>query len=359
MLRSRRTARLRILLAGLCLVGMGAAARADIVRLQVGPRAFGQGWMFLDFDGRCKVVTAAHVVRGLDGRVVLPVVLDERGRQMPAGAPLVVSDKADIAVLPVPSADGPALCGAGRLSAVGVERRVREMAQASISTTGGSEVREIPVLHRASHMDSNGGEMFAVRPTLGTDLVAKGWSGSVVRDGEGPLGIVVQVDPESNEALAVRIDVVRRLMEAAPAAPPVGPAAAGGARPPALMVLAGKTADPAEGPDQVSGPGPASWRVEPVQRTVVFTATFATPVQIRQVTLGTAAGSQNRIEAMDVATQAAGGNEEEWTGANYCRTPADATALACAFLVRTVVRVRLVVKTRTGDPILLTGFTAN
>lgn len=361
MLRLRRTAPFRPLLAGLWLAGSVAAARADIVRLQLGPRTFGQGWMFLDLDGQCKVVTAAHVVHGSDGRALRPMVLDERGRQMQAGAPLVISGDADVAVLPVPSADGPALCGTGRLSAIGVERRVHDMAQANISTTGGSEVREVPVARRASHMDSGGGERFAVRPVLEADHVAKGWSGSMVRDGEGPLGVVVEVDPENNEAYAVRVDVVRRLMEGA-AAVPSGPAAtSGAARPlPALVVLAGTTVDPANGPDQVAGTGAAGWRVEPSRRTVVFTAAFAVPAQIRRVTLGTAPGSPNGIEAVDVATQAEGGNGEEWTSANYCKAPAaDATALSCPFLARTVVRVRVVVRTRTGDPILLSGFAVN
>jgi hypothetical protein len=321
-------------------------ARADVVRLKIGRDLFGQGWMFLDTDGRCKVVTAAHVVRGPDGTLRLPLVLDGRGREWPAGPALVVSTDPDIAVLAIPSANTPSACGDGRLSAIGAERRATEMEQAVIVTTGQSEVIELPVARRASAMDAGRGELFTVRPSLASDRVMKGWSGSVVRDSVGPIGIVFAVDPDHNEAYAVRVDVIRRLM--ATAATPQ--AAAAEATRPAIGVLAGTTDDPASGPDLVLGTG---WHVTPVKHTVVFVVAFRRPTTLRRVTLAAAGGAGNRIEGLGIATQAEG--TDGWLDAGFCRTPDGSNAVACALLQRTVDRVRLVVKTANDASIVLNG----
>ncbi len=316
-------------------------ARADIVRLEVGQDLFGQGWMFLDNDGACKVVTAAHVVRGPDGALRLPLVLDGRGQEWPAARPaLVMSTDPDIAVLAIPSASSPGACGDGRLSAIGVERRALNLEQAVIATTGQSEVVEVPVSRRASAMDAGRGELFTVRPTLPADKVMKGWSGSVVRDRAGPVGIVFEVDPDQNEAYAVRIDVVRRLMASAPV-----PQKSADSPKFAIGVLAGTTADPASGPDRVLGSG---WHVTPVKRTVVFVVAFKQPTPLRRVALG---ADGNQIEGLGIATQSDG--SDRWIDAGYCRPPPGGGTVTCQLLQRTVDRVRLVVKTAADAPIVL------
>ena len=321
---------------------------ADVVRLKIGRDLFGQGWMFLDTDGRCKVVTAAHVVRGPDGALRLPLVLDGRGQEWPAGPALVISTDPDIAVLAIPSANNPSDCGDGRLSAIGVDRRAAEMAQAVIATTGQSEVIEVPVARRASVMDAGRGEVFTVRPTIASDLVMKGWSGSVVRDAAGPLGIVFEVDPDRNEAYAVRVDAIRRLMVAgASPAPPVAATAR-----PAIGVLAGITDDLARGPDLVLGAG---WQVTPVKRTVVFVVAFQQPTPVRRVTLAAVSGDANRIEGIGVATQAEGA--DGWVDTAFCRVPeGDGDAITCPLLQHTVGRMRVVVKTTSDAPIVLNRF---
>lgn len=327
-------------------------ALADIVRLKVGRDLFGQGWMFLDTDGVCKVVTAAHVVRGPDGALRLPLVLDGRGQEWPAGPALVVSSDPDpdIAVLALPSASSPSACGDGRLSAIGVERRVREMAQATIATTGQSEVVEVPVMRRASVMDAGRGEVFTVRPSIASDQVMKGWSGSVVRDASGPLGIVFEVDPDHNEAYAVRTDVIRRLIAAAAQAPSGSPAAKGSMAHPAIGVLAGTTEDSFNGPELVSRTG---WHVTPVSRTVVFVAVLPRPTSIRQVAL-VAEGAANRVEGIGIATKGEGA--DAWVDVAFCRVPAAGSGvITCPFLQRTVDRVRFVVKTTSNAPVVLNG----
>jgi hypothetical protein len=322
-------------------------ARADVVRLEIGRDLFGQGWMFLDSDGRCKVVTAAHVVRSPDGALRLPLVLDRRDQEWPAGPALVVSTDPDIAVLAVPSANNPSACGDGRLSAIGVERRAAEMAQAVIATTGQSEVIEVPVARRASAMDAGRGEVFTVRPTIASDQVMKGWSGSVVRDATGPLGIVFEVDPDRNEAYAVRVDAIRRLMAAV--ASPVPPAAR--VSQVAIGVLAGTTDDPARGPDLVLGRG---WQVTPVKRTVVFIVAFPGPTPVRRVTLEAPNSEANRIDGVGVATQADG--SDDWVDTAFCKAPdSSGGSIACPLLQHTVRRMRIVVKTTSDGPIVLKG----
>src|ERR1019366_1119152 len=79
-----------------------AVAQAGVVRVVTGSNSYGQGYMFLDNDGICKVATAGHVVKLADGRVVFRItIVDERGHTPELGAPIVLSADPDIAVLPV------------------------------------------------------------------------------------------------------------------------------------------------------------------------------------------------------------------------------------------------------------------
>jgi hypothetical protein len=327
-------------------------ALADVVRLKIGRDLFGQGWMFLDNDGVCKVVTAAHVVRSADGKTRLPLVLDSRGQEWPARAALVMSADPDIAVLTIPSANTPTSCGDGRLSEIGAERRVTAMNQAVIATTGQSEVLEVPVARRASAMDAGRGEVFTVRPSLASDRLMKGWSGSVVRDAEGPIGIVFAVDPDTNEAYAVRVDVIRKLMAATRSAP----SATKGAEMPrlAIGVLAGTTDDPTDGPDLVQGSG---WHVTPMKKTVVFVVTFPQPTPIRSVALAAIGSPVNHIEGLGIATQAEGA--DRWVDTAFCRSPTSGgDAIKCLLSQRTVLRLRLVVMMASNTPIVLHNLAA-
>ena len=174
-MRQRRPAD-RSLLGAATLLGALLAAQpttADVVRLKVSADTFGQGWMFLDADGVCKVVTAGHVVRGIDGALRQPLVLDGRGREWTTGPPALASADPDVAVLPIPAAASPADCGDGRFSAIGVARRVANLADGIIRTTGDSEIRDVPVSRRAAAIDSSNGALFAVKPKLAEDVYAR------------------------------------------------------------------------------------------------------------------------------------------------------------------------------------------
>jgi hypothetical protein len=336
----------------LCLL-LPAVGQADHVRLRTSENSWGQGWMFLDTDGVCKVVTAGHVVRSVDGHVVHPLVVDGHAREMTTGAPLLLSADPDIAVLPIPAANGATACGSGRLSAIGVERRVTDMTDSAILTTGKSELQQIAVERRASSLDSGGGKFFAVRPLAAGDRVTEGWSGSAVIDHDGPLGIVFAVDGEHNEAIATRVDVVRKLMAAAV----VNPAgdAANVSVPRAITVLSGATIDPARGPDQLERGG-GGWLVRPSHHKIEFTAVFTEARQIKLVMLGAEANPANSIKGFAIATQASAVGDD-WVNVAYCEHAAGTDAAdACRFSARTVLQVRIAAKTANDEPLVIKTF---
>jgi hypothetical protein len=207
----------------------------------------------------------------------------------------------------------------------------------------------VPVALSAAEIDRGRGERFAVRTTRPGDVIAQGWSGSVVRDADGPIGIVIEVSPDQTEAFAVRVDVVRRLMAAAPAK--AAPAEARAL--PAIGLLAGTAADPATPLDRILGAGAL---VTPTRRTVMLVAAFPVARPVHRVALSTE-GDGNRIEGLGLATEA---GAEGWVDAAFCRAAPRSEGvasenLACPMLQRTVSRVRILVKTATNAPITLAG----
>jgi len=332
-------------------------ARADTVRVMRNDNTWGQGWMFLDPDGICKVVTAAHVVSGLDGKFIAPMIEDGRRRVLTTGAPIVLSKSPDIAVLPLPGVQGSIACGAGRLSGIGAARRAGHLSNPLIFTTGKTETQHIKVESRASAMDQGDGEVFAVRPTDPNDHVVEGWSGSPVVDDDGLIGIVFQVDGKRNEAGAIRVDVVRRLMDAAGAVTAAAPATATATASLAgFSVFAGATADSSRGPDQLLHDGGVGWLVKPRAGSVVFSAVLREPRQLHGVLLGLSQDTAPELVGFMVETQAEGA-DGDWVGAAYCRSEAGAfPGVECSFAPRTVVAVRLALKVTGMAPVAITKF---
>ena len=177
----------------------------------------------------------------------------------------------------------------------------------------------------------------------------KGWSGSVVKDEDGPIGIVFEVHPEQNEAYAVRVDVIRRLMAAADAVPraPLKHAV------PAMAGMAGMTLDAEAGPQQSLAGSGSAWRVQPDRNVVALVATYGAPLQLSEVTVAAVRPAGNALAALDVSTQA-GPEESDWTDAAYCPAQAGGS-VTCRFLVRTVTRVRLVARLVSNTPTAIGG----
>ena len=280
--------RLRLIVASGFLLCAGVA-HAGVVRV-VTNNSYGQGWMFLDYDGVCKVATAGHVVKPEGHPLASRIqVTDARAHTFQLGVPLVISrgeKDPDIAVLPVIGANDPAICGDGRLSAIGVARRVNETSGVRIETTADRETETIrvPVRWRAAVKDSHGGSVFSVQPTDAKDIIKKGWSGSVVLDDDGLLGIVIEVDEANNEAYAVRADIIRGLIDAARpnSTAPKNTTSAGAP----VVQLAGSTPDPNHGPNDIYRASDSGWKVLPDNNRIVFMVTFEKPIHLRGVELG-------------------------------------------------------------------------
>jgi hypothetical protein len=318
------------------------AAQAGVVRVVTSSNSYGQGYMFLDTDGVCKVATAGHVVRLADGQVIARItIVDEKGRTPELGAPIVLSADPDIAVLPVVGANDPAICGDGRLSAIGVARRVKETTTARIETTEGDGNVRVPVRWRAASADSGAGFLFTVQPANSTDRIVKGWSGSVVLDDDGLLGIVFDVDPARNEASAVRADRIRGLIDAARPSLLLAPTAHSANAP--VVQLVGSTPDPSHGPNDIYRAGDSAWKVVPAQGRIVFLVVFGQPIHLKGVELGLSYGV-DAPSGMDVAVSSAH-DSVNWASLNYCHIAKGDASIRCPVVTSTVNKVRITLKT--------------
>jgi hypothetical protein len=324
-------------------------ARAEVVQLMTGENSFGQGWLFLDFDGVCKVATAGHVIEGLGGGIAHPLIRTERRQEAMAGSALVLSKDPDVAVLSVPDTN---LCGAGRLSAIGIERRIREMPRLELRRVDSKsrEVRPVPVQLVASSLDADGGRMFAVRPSADDDRVVQGWSGAPIVDDKGLLGIVVEAGP-GNTALAIRADVIRTVLDKAARLPLAGArAVAPGA---GISVLAGTTDDPLHGPDQSLKADGVGWVVAPRRGLVEFSINYPSPVQVHSVTIVFRDGDASQVTGLSVSTtsEATG---DDWIDVNVCRPRLPkAGTVTCPLSPRTVARARLGVMVVGDRPVII------
>ncbi len=330
-------------------------AHAGIVRVVANGASYGQGWMFLDVDSTCKVATPVHVIKLIDGRLASTIqILDERGRTFSDVVPEAVSDQLDVAVLTVNGASDPQTCGTGRLSVIGMARRVATMSGAILETTGPDEVVRVPVRARAASIDSDQGSMFTVQPTVAKDRVVKGWSGSIIVDEDGPLGMVVKVDDERNEAFAVRADVIRQLIDSSRAK--TRPAVTRTSRTaPPIILTTGSTADASSTPGAMFAPDGPGWNVVPKDRQIAFVVVLETPIRLQRVCLSFKS-TANSVEGMDIAvSQAVDGYG--WESLKYCSADGGHGAITCSILPSTASNIRLSLKTSTDAQIALSRLT--
>ena len=320
----------------LCLAATGAA-QAEHVRLKTGPGTFGQGWLFVDPDGRCRVATPAHVVdRG--ATLAEALVIDQRGREFPAAEALQPDAKLDLAVLRVSGVRPGEPCTPSRLGLDNLAPSLSRLTEAFLITMEGGELRTIRVERRARSVDSGRGTVFAVAPMRPTDRLSQGMSGSVVMSPDNaPLGMLIEVEPEDNVGIAIRFDAIKRAVLSGKAPPVVGPddAVALGV----VTVLEGDTVDPAAGPEALVGKGEV-WRVRPDGRRVRVLVWLAETQRLNQVVLTVPSDAGTDLPVgMEVAT-AARADADRFTSAAYCRQTRGAD-LICRFAPRQVRMLRL------------------
>lgn len=147
----------------------------------------------------------------------------------------------DVAVLVIRGANDPKICGVSRLQRVeNLASRIATLSDLILQTTEGSNgnddgqkpepgaIIKVPVRVRQALMDTDQGSQFIVQPTNSKDRVVDGWSGSVIEDQEGPVGMLIKAT-----GLAVRMDVIRQLIDASTGTrKPIGP---GHTLPPAIF----------------------------------------------------------------------------------------------------------------------------
>jgi len=261
----------------------------------------------------------------------------------------VLSADPDIAVLLVIGANDPSICGDGRLSEIGIAPRAKETTTGRVETTEAGGVVRGPVRWRAAAADSAGGSIFTVEPTSPADHIEKGWSGSVVLDNYGLLGIVFEVDSERNEAYAVRADLIRGLVDSARK----GSTSAVNAAPVEALVvqLAGSTPDPNHSSNDICKSGSSACLAEHSPGRISFIISLEKLIYLKGVELGLSYLG-DAPSGMDVAVIAAPGSEN-WTCLNYCPIAKVDTSIHCAVVTSAVRRIRPKLKTGSDSTLAL------
>jgi hypothetical protein len=333
------------------LLAAGGGVRAEHVRLKTGADTFGQGWLFVDPEGQCRVATPAHVVARGAG-LADALVIDQRGREFRAGAALQPDPELDLAVLQVRGSSPGRPCTTSRLGLDNLAPTLSRLTEAFLVTMEGGEVRTIRVDRRARSVDSRRGTVFAVAPTRSTDQLSQGMSGSVVMSPDNaPLGMLIEVEPDDNVGIVIRFDAVKQavLSGAAVAAPaPTGaPARA------EVTVLEGVTLDPAFGPGALLGEG-GVWRVKSQGRRVRVLLQLPELQRLNRVTLASPGAADGALPVgLEVATAASAG-AERFTSAAYCQAN-QANGLVCRFAPRQVRVLRLTFAAPQADVTLALG----
>jgi hypothetical protein len=316
--------------------------------------------MFLDRDGRCKVLTPAHVVLTAGGDVAKGItVSDAQLGSVTTGVPTILSPvlELDAALLPLRGADDPALCGSGRVSDIGIQRRIASMPEAHLEMIDGlAKVSASAHLRMRSTYDpekprsplNEEGSTFTVMTVL--DPIKGGWSGAALLDADGTfLGMITDADKyEEKAGLAVSASTLRYLIDNAKGS--AAPAASGTAPQPAVRVLAGTSPDPAHNQNALFSS--SGWTAAPVGNRISFTLLFPKATHFSGIHVN-AEGSGNSVEGIELASPA----DASWLSLNYCTTPNATGTIRCTSVNTTLQLVRVTLKLSTASPMKLSGLT--
>jgi hypothetical protein len=193
-------------------------------------------------------------------------------------------------------------------------------------------------------IEASGGALFSVHPVRASDQIQKGWSGSVVLDDDGPVGIVFDTFANDNEAGAVRVDAIRQLMaRAALQRRNIGNQSALTA----LALVYGHADAAGLGPSSVLGSGDGDWKITADRKAIVIVMKLPDLTKVQGVVLET--GNANDLTSLGVGRSASEAGED-WIDAASC-APQGMSVIECRLLPATVRRLRIVLRTRTDAPI--------
>lgn len=332
------------LLATLFSSGPLSDADALPVRLTVGDQ-FGQGWMFTDHAGICRIVTAAHVVQRTGG-LVAPAATDANGREFPTSNPVQMDANLDIAVLTARPA-GP--CPSGGLGEATAAERIEQSARATLDFLQRTARGTVHLARRARPIDAQGGGTLVFDRAEGPPI-SQGMSGGAILDGNGrPLAIITHTDAEENRAHAVRVDIIATLIRTRLAQPAQSREAnqiAGWA------ATHGSSVDPARGVDQILAGG-LGWGVAPQQGYVTIDIRLGRQRTLRSVSLRINEEARGRIGHLQVFGNTGPQRlDPPPPPIGLCDRTAGATDLHCEFAARPVQNLRLQMRI-TASPVTL------
>jgi len=321
-------------------LGTGAAW-AEPVRLTVGADEFGQGWMFRDATGGCRIVTAAHVItRG--GRLVAPMATDRSGRELPTAAPVQPEPALDLAFLEArPARD----CATRGLDNAGAGERLQTAAQGFLEIVGMRNVGTVPLLRRARSMDEDGGRIIVFERALASTSIVQGMSGGAVLDGAGELiGIIIDTDRVDNQARVIRIDVAATLLATRVLSrAPIRPAMIAG-----LTAVHGRTVDPGRSLSQLLEGG-AGWEVAPNAGFVVVDVRLDQPRRVSGLRLRVDERARGRVGDVELWGSIAADNPPgNWPPLAVCQFPPGSDELYCRFAPRNVLAMRVQLRSPAG-----------
>jgi len=316
-----------------------AALHAEPVRLVLGGDLTGQGWMFRDRAGVCRIVTAGHNVNS-QGKLRPPVAIDASGAEFATSNPVWPDPAIDIGFLVARPARA---CPRYGLDADGIDSRLASSPQGFVEVVLNRATDKIAVRLRQRSMDAAGGRILLFDPVDNSPLM-QGMSGAAIQDSNGrPLGIQYSREREDGRLNAIRLDVVAGLLDVRV----LSAAANDTSYIAGWSVQNGRSADPARGPEQSLARTGDGWSVSTDRGFVMLTVRFRTPQSLSAVAMAVSQRGPGGVQDIQVQVPTDGGSQEgRWNIAGRCPVPPGGAAVRCAFSqIKTVSDVRVILRT--------------
>lgn len=207
-------------LAGALYAGPQDIAKAETVLLARGDDSFGQGWLFLDASGQCRVVTPRHVLETADGTLSPPDLVDRYGQIHPTHTPVAAENPdLDLAFVTVGGQLAKSGCSRDRVRATPLQPIIDSLKQAQLDVSTQAERQSIPVAIRAVSRDDSGGGIIALSSADPGVTFQKGMSGGTVTHNGRPIAMLFEVDSDEGIGIAMRYDLIAAELQKLKAAP--------------------------------------------------------------------------------------------------------------------------------------------
>jgi hypothetical protein len=311
---------------------------AEPVRLLLGGDSIGQGWMFRDRTGVCRIVTAGHNI-GAGGKLRAPAAIDSKGTEFPTSNPVRPDLNIDIGFLVAKPAGA---CPRYGLDVEGIDSRVASSLLGFITFVLNRGTSSIALRLRQRSMDAEGGRILMFDP-VDNSLLMEGISGAAILDSNGrPLGIQYRIQDSDGRLEAVRLDVVAGLLDVRVLSAGANDASyiAG------WSVQNGRSADPARGPELSLARSGDGWNVSTDRGYVRLTVRLKSPQSLSAVAMAVSSTPDGGVQDIQVKVPAGSGTQDDrWRTVGRCLVPPGGTAVRCAFeQVPAVSGVRVIVR---------------